>query len=396
MTRFLRLLPRKVVQGALVAVPVAAVSYIVKVALQASGVLDPLALRIGRVIGQHVSESGLAWTGAGLLAIVLYAGGIYGVARLTGTAAPPPPSAVAPPAASASPLQLEVGELEPLFVTSTNTTLIRRWLKLRVANDDPSRTMRRVTARIVDVAPSPGPGQRGPWTLFEDGIIEAGDSLLADIVNYAEPRFPDGAGDSFIQTGAFDRDLTLDMDHPSILTVRVTARDVAYADLRCLVWVDGQSRLRIVGLPAPADLLPGAWAPLVDVTRYLVEDSMWGAALAAEDDDFIKTAIQALKDHLADDLKARGRRATRNGGGYAQGLEAIPASFWPGAELDVFGMLGNPAAQSGVHDPRGVEWSDVVIDAQRVKALWPPAAAPKLVSNRYVLAIRADRVANSG
>lgn len=131
------------------------------------------------------------------------------------------------------------------------------------------------------------------------------------------------------------------------------------------------------------------WVSLADAVRHLVEESAWGQSLGDEDDDYVRSAMVELKDNLAFDLVARGRRGPRAGGAWGQALETIPTDFWPAATFDVHRMLLHEGAQSTATTDKGDEWTDIRLPGQEVRARWP--AATGAPTNRYILAARAFR-----
>lgn len=141
-------------------------------------------------------------------------------------------------------LQIAIGEDGP-FIEFPKHGLygITRLLKVEVRNGDTHRALFQCKLQITDIEPPSG--YRGPWVLKDGFSLAAGDQIFVPIASYGEARNPDkfNCADTLIILHAGDKELALPMEN--FLTLRATALDSPFCEIRCRIWVDEKGKLRI-------------------------------------------------------------------------------------------------------------------------------------------------------
>jgi hypothetical protein len=118
--------------------------------------------------------------------------------------------------------------------------------KLKLQNKHSHKTISSGRVQIMELEPQCG--YRGPWLIAEHILLAAGDHIYLPLASYGEVR-ESGKGnvadDAFqIETLNEHRPL-LGIETEHYATVRATAADVPFCEIRCKLWVDAAGRFQI-------------------------------------------------------------------------------------------------------------------------------------------------------
>jgi|SRR5665213_367222 len=146
-----------------------------------------------------------------------------------------------------APLKLDVGESGEFFETTGRFNLYthQRTLKVRVSNVDRSRSLAGCRVQIINISPHE---YDGPWILKDDFTLAAGDHEFIPLVEYTEPDAPPkshSGRSTFMEILTTKNRPKPSTAVPQILTIRATAHDTPYCDLKCKIWTDDSGTLRI-------------------------------------------------------------------------------------------------------------------------------------------------------
>jgi hypothetical protein len=146
------------------------------------------------------------------------------------------------------PLRIDIGETGEFFETRRGSAYRHtRILKLRISNTDRHKSLFECKVHITDITPHE---YEGPWLLKEGFSLAAGDHQFVPLASYTEPgdikRPP--YGDTFMEIL-----VTKNRPKPSsiiehVLTMRATALDSPFCEIKCKLWVDDHRRLRIAAI----------------------------------------------------------------------------------------------------------------------------------------------------
>ena len=182
-------------------------------------------------------------------------------------------------------IKLEIGE-DGQFVTTRHRNLYSRWrtLNLCIINLDSKKPLENIKAKVT--ALSPYAGTDPPWIMVDDFKLNGGDGLCTPLAKYGEAadREKFNCADSFFLLCVYGKEPALGADAIHAVTIRVTARDAHFEEIRVTLWVDSDGHLRI------SELLP---------LRSAVETAygkIHGTALAGEIETLARTptAINVL------------------------------------------------------------------------------------------------------
>lgn len=144
-------------------------------------------------------------------------------------------------------LRVETGETGGFFETrrAGNFYTHTRILKLKVANLHPINPIVECKVHLLDIVPRE---YDGPWILAEDLEIAAGDYKFVPLVSYTEADNVriSPYGDSFMEILANKNRPLPSADFQHVLTIRATALNTRFFEMKCQLWVDEDGRLRIV------------------------------------------------------------------------------------------------------------------------------------------------------
>lgn len=143
-------------------------------------------------------------------------------------------------------LQIEVGESGGFFETEQAGSLYThtRVLKLRISNSDPRRPLTGCTVQIMSIVPHE---YDGPWILKEGFSLTAGDHDFIPLARYIEPddikKSPYGG--TFFEILAVKNQPKPPSASAHVLTIRATALESPFFEMKCKLWVDNDGRLRV-------------------------------------------------------------------------------------------------------------------------------------------------------
>jgi hypothetical protein len=150
------------------------------------------------------------------------------------------------PQVAPGPLRVDVGEAGGFFKTGRAGSLYThtRTLNIRVSNTDHRRPLTGCRIKILNIEPHE---YDGPWVVKEGFSLAPGDHEFVPLARYVEPDdiklSPYGATFFEVLTEGPQPRPPATAGH--ILTIRATAMESPFCDLKCKLWVDEDGRLRI-------------------------------------------------------------------------------------------------------------------------------------------------------
>jgi len=118
--------------------------------------------------------------------------------------------------------------------------------KSKLHNLDRSKTVSNCKVQITSIGPRCE--YRGP-SLLEDGILlPGGDHIFLPLARYNELRNPEqysGGDNAFTICAKTEAQPLLGIESKHVLTIRATAPDRPYCEMRCKLWVDKAGRFQI-------------------------------------------------------------------------------------------------------------------------------------------------------
>jgi hypothetical protein len=147
-------------------------------------------------------------------------------------------------------IKLSVGTAHEYYdIPQNGLYSFKRRFKVKFENADAHKAITNGKLQIISIEPPCG--YRGPW-LIKDGItIAAGDHDFLPLATYNELREPEKGmtpEDTFkIESLPNDHRQPLlgKENQPHILTLRATASDVPFCDLKCKLWIDDHCKFQI-------------------------------------------------------------------------------------------------------------------------------------------------------
>lgn len=142
-------------------------------------------------------------------------------------------------------LRLSVAEDKTYVIYEGHIYSIKKTYQVKLENTDPSKAATRCKISILSVEPDTH--YTPPWLLKENFYLSAGDSVYVPLVRYGEAREPDkfDCKDTMMTMATDDERPILEAQSVYTITLRATAIDAPYCDLRCKVWVDDKGKMRI-------------------------------------------------------------------------------------------------------------------------------------------------------
>lgn len=144
------------------------------------------------------------------------------------------------------PLSLDIGECGEFFQTSGRLNLYthQRTLNVKIINNDRTKSLSGCKVKILDISPHE---YNGPWILREDFSLAAGDHIFVPLASYVEADDPKKtpSGSTFFEILSTKNRPKPAADGEHVISLRATALDTAYYDLKCKLWVDENDRLRV-------------------------------------------------------------------------------------------------------------------------------------------------------
>ncbi len=147
---------------------------------------------------------------------------------------------------ASGPLRIDVGESGGFFKTGRAGSLYThtRVLNIRVSNTDQRRSLTGCRLKILNIDPHE---YDGPWVLKEDFSLAADDHEFFPLAKYIEPDniklSPYGA--TFFEILTVGNQPNPPAASAHVLTIRATALESPFCEMRCKLWVDVDGRLRI-------------------------------------------------------------------------------------------------------------------------------------------------------
>lgn len=150
------------------------------------------------------------------------------------------------PAVNQGPLRLELGEAGEFFETKRAHSLYThtRILKVRISNSDPHKSLFECKIHVTDITPHE---YDGPWLLKEGFSLAAGDHEFVPLASYQEPDNIKISpyGDTFMEILVTKNRPKPSSSMQHVLTIRATALDSPFCEIKCKLWVDDDGRLKI-------------------------------------------------------------------------------------------------------------------------------------------------------
>jgi hypothetical protein len=250
-------LSKRISVSILAAICAAPVAFIFQRAIAVSHLLDPYADQLGGWLQVHLTPDQAVWTAAAFITAVLY---LIALGFIWSHFHSHPGEGAnnkdrrrrqAPRSRDASidqrgPLRINVGADGPFFdVSNSDLYSFTRRLRIQACNDDKSKAALNCKIQITDI--SPYTGYRGPWLLRENFTLAAGDSTFVPLVSYREARNPlrTDASDTSIEVCSIGNHPPLLPTEESAITVRMTATDMPFCEIQCVVWKNLLGKLQI-------------------------------------------------------------------------------------------------------------------------------------------------------
>lgn len=148
-------------------------------------------------------------------------------------------------------LELSVGtDHEYYDVPKSGLYSYNKRLKLKLENISRSKTIASGKVQILSIEPPCG--YRGPWLLAEGLTLAAGDHIFLPLASYNELRELDKGmtpEDTFqiesVPSKQHHQPLLGTENQPHVLSLRATATDVPFCDIKVKLWVDENGRFQI-------------------------------------------------------------------------------------------------------------------------------------------------------
>jgi hypothetical protein len=123
-----------------------------------------------------------------------------------------------------------------------------RRYKVKLQNISSHKTISNGKVQITAIEPPCG--HRGPWLIAENITLSAGDQTFLPIASYGEAREQRrGPIDTVFKIESqSESSPLLGIKNEHVLTIRATAQDVRYCEIKCKLWVDESGGFQIAKL----------------------------------------------------------------------------------------------------------------------------------------------------